>query len=119
VTTLTAPHHEGELLYLFTQVDVERLLEAAGQAGPRGSLRPHVLTTLLGLLANTGIRVGEAVRLNIQDVQLVRAGPKRVAEFGASDNTVSPAQIANWYVLLRYPYGRGLARLAAICQPSN
>jgi len=62
--------------YLFTDADIERLLEAAEQTGPRISLRPHTLTTLLGLLANTGMRVGETVRLTINDVQLEVLPPR-------------------------------------------
>lgn len=63
--------------YLFTETEIERLLEAAGETGPRGSLRPYMLTTLLSLLAHTGIRAGEAVRLQIEDVQL-EAWPPRL-----------------------------------------
>jgi integrase/recombinase XerD len=33
-------------------------------------LRPHTLSTLLGLLASTGLRVGEAIRLRVDQVQL-------------------------------------------------
>ena len=62
--------------YLFTDATIDRLLEAAGENGPRGSLRPHTLTTLLGLLANTGIRAGEAVRLHIEDVHLEALPPR-------------------------------------------
>lgn len=62
--------------YLFTESDINRLLEAASQAGPRGSLRPHTLEMLLGLLANTGLRVGEAARLTIDDVQLEALPPR-------------------------------------------
>jgi integrase/recombinase XerD len=73
--------------YLFTEAEIERLLQAAGQTGPRGSLRPHTLVTLLGLLANTGLRVGEAVHLTVADVQLSVAPPRlliRETKFGKS-----------------------------------
>jgi integrase len=33
-------------------------------------LRPHTLSTLLGLLASTGLRIGEAIRLQIAHVHL-------------------------------------------------
>ncbi len=73
--------------YLFTEAEIERLLQAAGQTGPHGSLRPHTLATFLGLLANTGLRVGEAVHLAVADVQLSVAPPRlliRESKFGKS-----------------------------------
>ena len=39
------------------------LVAAAAKAPPRGSLRPTMLSALLGVLASTGLRIGEAVRL--------------------------------------------------------
>ena len=57
--------------FLFNDADIERLLAAAQQARPRDSLRPYTLSTLLGLLASTGLRVGEAVRLTVSDVPVV------------------------------------------------
>jgi integrase len=56
--------------YLFTPAQLEALLQAAARLGPRGSLRPHTYQTLIGLLASTGRRIGEAIRLTIGDVQL-------------------------------------------------
>lgn len=56
--------------FLFSPSQIEQLLGAARQAQPRGSLRPHTLATLLGLLASTGLRVREALRLTIDDVKL-------------------------------------------------
>lgn len=45
-------------------------MRAAQEAGPRGALRPYTLSTLIGLLASTGLRIGEAIRLTMADVQL-------------------------------------------------
>lgn len=56
--------------YLFTAEQITTLCRAALQARPRGSLRPQTLATLLGLLSSTGLRVGEAIRLVITDVNL-------------------------------------------------
>jgi hypothetical protein len=33
-------------------------MQAAQQVGPRGALRPYTLSTLIGLLASTGLRAG-------------------------------------------------------------
>jgi integrase/recombinase XerD len=56
--------------YLFSADEIEKLPTAARQAGPGGSLRPHTLATLINLLSSTGLRVGEAVRLQAPDVRL-------------------------------------------------
>jgi integrase/recombinase XerD len=61
--------------YLFTPDQIQTLMQDARQAGPRGALRPHTLSTLIGLLASTGVRVGEALRLTVTDVVLESAPP--------------------------------------------
>ena len=53
--------------YIFTHEEVCALLAAASRLRPPGSLRPHTYRTLFGLLYSTGIRIGEAVALNIED----------------------------------------------------
>ena len=47
--------------FLFSTEEISRLLKAALSLRPQGSLRPHTLSTLLGLLASSGIRPGEAL----------------------------------------------------------
>lgn len=56
--------------YLFSNDQIRDLLKAASTIGPAGSLRPHTYETILGLMASTGIRVGEAIRLTTGDVKL-------------------------------------------------
>jgi integrase len=56
--------------FVFTPTQITALLEGAQASRPRGSLRPHTLSCLLGLLASTGLRVGEAIRLQIDQVKL-------------------------------------------------
>jgi integrase/recombinase XerD len=56
--------------YIFSQAEISKLMEAAAQLGPRGSLRPYTYQTLIGLLASTGLRIGEALRLKITDLCL-------------------------------------------------
>jgi len=56
--------------YLFTRTQIEELLEAAARLGPHDALRPYTYRTLIGLLACTGLRIGEAIRLTINDVRL-------------------------------------------------
>jgi integrase len=56
--------------YLFTPTQLTALFAAAQARRPRGSLRPHTLSTLIGLLASTGLRIGEAIRLRVDHVKL-------------------------------------------------
>ena len=54
--------------YLYSDSDIQRLLDAAGRLAP--PLRAATCVTVLGLLAATGMRVGEALRLAPGDVDL-------------------------------------------------
>ena len=54
--------------FLFTPQDVKALVCKAGALGPAGSLQPLVYSTLLGLLASTGLRISEALNLQLEDV---------------------------------------------------
>ena len=54
--------------YIFTDEELRRLLQAAAQLGPSGSLRPRTYTTLFTLLAVTGLRPAEAYALCRHDL---------------------------------------------------
>lgn len=54
--------------YIYTPEEIRALLTAASKLGPRGSLRPKLYPTLFGLIAATGMRVSEALRLRLGDV---------------------------------------------------
>ena len=56
--------------YLLPPQQITALIQAAQQLAPQGSLRPHTVSTVIGLLASTGLRVGEAIRLTTTDVRL-------------------------------------------------
>ncbi len=53
--------------YIYTLSEIRALLTATTQFTPTNSLRPHTYCTLLGLLYCTGIRIGEAFALDLQD----------------------------------------------------
>lgn len=53
--------------YIFTLEQIRNLTAAALSLLPPGSLRPHTYRTLLGLLYSTGVRIGEALALNLED----------------------------------------------------
>ena len=63
--TRPAPH-------IYTRQDIRRIMAAARQLGPPGSLRPVVVTNLVGLLYATGVRIGEALNLTLRDIDLQR-----------------------------------------------
>lgn len=45
-----------------------KLIKLASMLTPEGSLRPHTYSTLISLLWVSGLRIGEALRLNLEDV---------------------------------------------------
>jgi integrase len=56
--------------YLYSQGEVRRLLKAARTMKTQYELQHHTYYCLFGLLAVTGLRLGEAIRLQPQDVDL-------------------------------------------------
>jgi len=54
--------------HIYTQDEARRLVEAAAQLGPQGSIRPRTVSALLALLFATGLRISEALALRIADV---------------------------------------------------
>jgi site-specific recombinase XerD len=53
--------------YIYSDSEIQALLSAASQLPPDNSLRPHTYRTLLGVLYTTGMRIGEALALNLED----------------------------------------------------
>ena len=53
---------------ILTLDEVDRLLRAASQLTPRGSIRPMTYTTLLSLIVCTGLRISEALKLELSDI---------------------------------------------------
>lgn len=66
--------------HVYTDEEIESLLQAAALLSPTGGLRPQCYVTLFALLACTGLRITEATRLTCDDVDLgagvlnIRAG---------------------------------------------
>ncbi len=56
--------------YIYEDSEIKALIREAEKLPSRTGLRPHTYSTLLGLLAVTGIRIGEALALDRDDVDL-------------------------------------------------
>jgi integrase len=54
--------------YIYAPDEIARLLQAAASLEPTSSIRPLMYTTLLGLIAATGMRIAEALALHFDDV---------------------------------------------------
>lgn len=103
--------------FLFSPSQIEQLLGAARNAQPRNSLRPHTLATLLGLLASTGLRVREALRLTVDDVGLDHVPPfLRVRETKFRKSRLVPLHATVVERLKTYIERRAAARYDALSE---
>jgi integrase len=57
--------------HIFTQDELEILLNAASQLAPQNGLRPATCHAVFGLLGATGLRINEVLQLRKEDVDLV------------------------------------------------
>jgi integrase len=65
------PSHRRLTPHIYTDAELEGLLAAAGRLPPPGTLRPATYRTFFGLVAATGLRLSEALRLCCADVDLM------------------------------------------------
>jgi len=56
--------------YLYSEEEIDCLLRCALELAPIDGLRPWTYHCLLGLLSVAGLRIGEAIRLKLEDVNL-------------------------------------------------
>jgi integrase/recombinase XerD len=56
--------------YIYSNDEIQQLLEAARNLPPSTGLRPWTYHNLFGLMAVTGMRISEVIRLNLTDVDL-------------------------------------------------
>ncbi len=69
---LLGPAHCRTQPHIYSPAEINRLLRAARSLAPVGGLRPRTYATLIGLLACTGLRTQEALRLSREDVDFER-----------------------------------------------
>jgi len=89
--------------HIFTNEQVRNLIRAARKLKPRRSLRPIMYSTLFALLATTGLRISEALYLQIADVTadglLIRATKFRKSRLVPLHDTAQ--QAINHYLAAR------------------
>src|SRR6202034_2365948 len=56
--------------FIFTDKQIAQLLRLAGKLGPKSSMEAITVQTLFGLMACTGLRTGEAIKLKMESVLL-------------------------------------------------
>ena len=65
--------HRPLVPHIYTEQEVGDLLDLSGRMSPPGGLRPLTYKTLFGLIATTGLRISEALKLQVTDVDLPAA----------------------------------------------
>jgi integrase len=68
---LLGPAFRRSSPHIYSEDETATLLRACRQLGPRGGLRPRTYATLFGLLACSGLRISEALRLRRDHIDLV------------------------------------------------
>jgi integrase/recombinase XerD len=91
--------------YLYCDREIRRLIEAARELDSPKALRGATAATLFGLLAATGMRVGEVVGLNREDIDLPQA-LLTVRHAKGNQSRLVPLHASTATVLRRYEHFR-------------
>lgn len=65
---LLGPIYRRKPPHIYTPAEIRALMREAGRITSLTGLRPHTYRTILGLLASTGLRISEVLRLTREDV---------------------------------------------------
>lgn len=103
--SLLGSSHRRRQPYIYSPAEIADLLGAAAKLAPRNGLRPLSYTTLLGLLATTGLRVSEGLRLTRSDVDLA-AGVLTISETKFHKSRLVPLHPSTSTALGRYAQHR-------------
>jgi integrase/recombinase XerD len=101
------PLYRRRTPHLYSEDDITRLMDAVWRLRTVTPFRRATVYGLIGLLASTGLRIGEALALNVDDVKLSANPPHLLisdSRFGNSRNVVlhpSVAKELRKYVLRR------------------
>jgi integrase/recombinase XerD len=91
--------------YLYTEQEIQRLLAAAKQLSSVSGLRPWTYHCLFGLLAVSGLRISEAIKLERQDVDF-NQGLLTIRQTKFNKSRLIPLHISTREVLAEYAQRR-------------
>jgi integrase len=100
---ILGPAHCRTTPYIYSEEQICALIALASHLSPVGGLRPRTYSTLFGLLASTGLRISEALRLECDDIDLMR-GILRIRETKFRKSRLAP--LAPSVVQALRQYGR-------------
>jgi integrase len=98
---MLGPAHRRTAPYIYSPEEIGQLLAAARAIRPVTGLRPQTYTTLFGLLACTGLRISEAVKLDRADVDLAR-GLLMIRQTKFHKSRIVPLHPSTTEVLAKY-----------------
>jgi integrase len=93
--------HRRREPHIYSGPELTELLRAAAKLWPSSGLRPKTYTALFGLLASTGLRIAEALRLTRDEVDL-DAGVLTVSETKFHKSRLVPLHPTTTTALRRY-----------------
>lgn len=70
VHRMFTPRRNRPMPYIYSADEVRQIMAASRWIRSRDPLRPIVFSTLVGVLYATGLRISEAIKLNLEDVDL-------------------------------------------------
>jgi integrase len=97
--------------HIYTEQEIVDLLATARRLGPSPGLRGAIYETLFGLIASTGIRIGEALALRNQDVDF-KYGMLSIHQTKFGKSRQIPMHPSTVEALRRYLWIRDLASIS-------
>jgi integrase len=91
--------------YIYTEQEIQSLLAAARRLSPSSGLRPWTYHCLFGLLAVSGLRISEAIKLERQDVDFDQ-GLLTIRQTKFNKSRLIPLHISTRDVLAEYAQRR-------------
>lgn len=94
-STIFGKAHRRLTPHIYTDREIAALLDAARRLPPAHSIRPATYETMLGLIAATGLRISEALKLRCADVDIAgRCLTVRMTKFTKSRHVPFHATVA-------------------------
>jgi len=91
--------------YIYCDEQIKQLIEAAKQLATPNGLRPHTYYTLFGLIAVTGMRMRESIRLKCADIDF-KNGLLTITNTKFGKSRLVPIHPSTQHVLEQYEYIR-------------